>query len=192
MDGLLAAAVALLVALVVLGLFARLIACLFSAKSRRTVRRHWLLHTLWGLVAVLIVPVVLIPANCDYSTRAKVSEGFALAAEAKTAVTEFWVEHGSLPASNEEAGISRTISSQYVDAVVISEEGVITVRYVRTDLLPDHVRGRTIVTRPVIINGKLEWDCTGGDVPAKERPVQCRPRTEEAAGSDSLDTQRLS
>jgi uncharacterized BrkB/YihY/UPF0761 family membrane protein len=63
----------------------RLLRCLWSRRARRAVRRRWLLHILWALFSAaflaFIVFVALSP-KADYTARAKVYEGFALAAAA--------------------------------------------------------------------------------------------------------------
>jgi len=123
------------------------------------------------LTIVLGVLAVGIPQNADYTVRAKATEGLAMAGAAKVAVTEFFVQYGSFPASNFETGLDepREMSGSYVESVTVSAGGVITVVYKGTP-----IEGDTIVLRPSEIDGALQWSCTDGTLPRKHRPSNCR------------------
>ena len=59
------------------------------------------------VVAIIaILAAIALPAYQDYLIRSQVSEGAVLADGAKTAVSEFYSNHGTFPADNASAGLS--------------------------------------------------------------------------------------
>ena len=86
------------------------------------------------MVVVTIIGILAsfaIPAYQDYTIRAQVSEGMALAAIAKTAVAEEFLTGGVPPADRSDAGMSADptdTSGRYVAAVDIAN-GVLTITY---------------------------------------------------------------
>ncbi len=59
------------------------------------------------VVAIIgILAAIAIPAYQDYTIRAQVSEGLTLAAGAKTAVSEYFLERGAWPTDNATAGLA--------------------------------------------------------------------------------------
>ncbi len=163
------------IGLVVLGFPVRLIACVFSAKTRQQVRRRWFLHTVWGLFTLFIVVAVSVPDYSDYTVRARVSEGFAIGARTKTAVSEFWLQNGRFPSNNTEVGIEQSPNSRYVQNLTVDEGGKVTVTFTNDDVLSSDARGRTIVFTPESVENEVKWYCTGGTMPYRYRPANCRP-----------------
>ncbi len=176
MEDLLILTLFVLVAVLMLGFPVRIIACAFSGKIRQAVRRRWLLHSIWGLLAILCFLVGVIPMypGSDYTARAKVQEGLSLASVARAAVNEFRLNQGRFPASNAQAAIADKIDGTYVESVLIGPQGIITVTYRQGNLLPNKAGGRTIVLRPKVVNDGVEWNCKGGDMPDKYRSRSCR------------------
>src|SRR6187455_2412570 len=79
------------------------------------------------VIAILgILLAIAIPAYNDYSIRARVSEGINVAAAAKLSVSEYTLSNNGTPADNTAAGYKGTITSKWVDTIVITG-GVITV-----------------------------------------------------------------
>jgi type IV pilus assembly protein PilA len=84
------------------------------------------------VVAIIgILAAIAIPAYQDYTIRAQVSEGLNLAAAAKAAVAETFLNRGTAPANRTVAGMSANAtdtSGKYVTQVAVLN-GVITVTY---------------------------------------------------------------
>src|SRR5687768_17953843 len=84
------------------------------------------------VVAIIgILAAIAIPAYQDYTIRAQVSEGLNLAAAAKAAVAETFLNRGAAPANRTQAGMSATATDtrgKYVASVEV-DDGVITIVY---------------------------------------------------------------
>ena len=84
------------------------------------------------VVAIIgILAAIAIPAYQDYTIRAQVSEGLNLAAAAKAAVAETFLNRGVAPANRTEAGMSANATDtngKYVTQVDVTN-GVIAVTY---------------------------------------------------------------
>ena len=84
------------------------------------------------VVAIIgILAAIAIPAYQDYTIRAQVSEGMNLAAAAKAAVSEFFLNRGRPPMNRTEAGmsaVSTDTSGKYVTAVDVID-GAIVITY---------------------------------------------------------------
>ncbi|HQA27540.1 MAG TPA: pilin [Candidatus Competibacteraceae bacterium] len=146
------------------------------------------------VVAIIgILAAIAIPAYQDYTIRSQVTEGLNLAAEAKTAISEFNSDRGRLPANNTSAGVSvaTSITGNYVTSVAISGSGLITITY-GNKANAANLAGKTIGLAPVRnAAGGLVWFCghapSAGSVTApagastattaadKYMPASCRP-----------------
>lgn len=134
------------------------------------------------VVSVSILPIgilaaIAIPAYQDYVVRAQVTEGLNAAGAAKTAVAKLYLEHGEVCESNDRCNVPHGSESQYVSDVTVGPGGSITVMFSSLD---ERVSGRTLVFIPSEgqdSDGKdsVVWDCKGGTLPAKYRPIACRP-----------------
>ena len=86
------------------------------------------------VVAIIgILAAIAIPAYQNYTIRAQVAEGVALAAGAKTANWDYFAEHGTFPPSNTSAGLpsATPISGGYVQSVSTAN-GLITITNEKT------------------------------------------------------------
>ena len=125
------------------------------------------------VVAIIgILAAVAIPAYSDYTIRAKVTEGVGMAAAAKTAISEYRLSKAGFPPTNVSAGMSNTISSQFVSGVQVGAGGTITVTF--TNTASTNIGGKTLIYTPTFTNSTVQWSCTAGTLDSKYRPAACR------------------
>lgn len=137
----------------------------------KKVQQGFTLIELMIVVAIIgILAAVAIPSYQDYTKRAHVSEGFALAGAAKTSVSEYYASEGAWPTDNATAGLAgaTSISGNSVTSVSVASE-VITITYnakVSTG-------GANVTLTASDTGGGINWACAG-TVPTKLRPSNCR------------------
>jgi type IV pilus assembly protein PilA len=120
------------------------------------------------VVAIIgILAAIAIPAYQDYTIRAQVSEGMNLAAAAKAAVAESFLNRGAAPANRTQAGMSGNATDtrgKYVSQVEVAN-GVITVTYGGAEV-NDAIDGDTLVLTPYVTpDNSVAWRCAGAPVP---------------------------
>ncbi|MBH5614618.1 pilin, partial [Neisseria meningitidis] len=93
-----------------------------------TLQKGFTLIELMIVIAIVgILAAVALPAYQDYTARAQVSEAILLAEGQKSAVTEYYLNHGIWPGDNSSAGVatSSKIKGKYVKEVEV-KNGVVT------------------------------------------------------------------
>lgn len=142
----------------------------------KKVQQGFTLIELMIVVAIIgILAAIAIPAYQDYTIRAQVSEGINLASGAKSAISEYFMDSGNLPASNTEAGLEGTITGNYVTSVVVggtAADGVVTVTY--GSQANTAIGGQTLTLTPVTSAGSVAWTCSAGSLASKHVPSACR------------------
>ena len=134
------------------------------------------------VIAIIgILAAIAIPAYKDYTIRAQVSEGLSLASGAKAAVSEFYMDSGVFPVTNDEAGIAAAaaILGRYATDVTVGALGIITVTYnnagqTHADLVAD---GGLLVLTPTsgLAQASVTWNCDAAStLPDKWLPAACR------------------
>jgi type IV pilus assembly protein PilA len=115
---------------------------------------------------------IAIPAYQDYTIRAQVSEGLNLAAAAKAAVSESFLNRGRAPANRTEAGMSDNAtdtSGKYVTQVDVIN-GAIVVMYGNeaNAVIIDETLGLTPYETPDL---SVAWKCGGALAPTGLSPM---------------------
>ncbi|HFC4651021.1 TPA: pilin, partial [Neisseria gonorrhoeae] len=93
-----------------------------------TLQKGFTLIELMIVIAIVgILAAVALPAYQDYTARAQVSEAILLAEGQKSAVTEYYLNHGTWPEDNTSAGVASPtdIKGKYVKEVEV-KNGVVT------------------------------------------------------------------
>ena len=124
--------------------------------------------------AIGILAAISIPAYQDYLARSQVSEGAVLADGAKTAVAEYYSNHGTLPADNAAAGLAESpaIRGKYVSSVAVSG-GRIAVAF-DTAGANATIRDKLLILTPAPAQGSMTWSCTDSTLPDRDLPMSCR------------------
>ncbi|EMS5825114.1 pilin, partial [Neisseria gonorrhoeae] len=91
--------------------------------------------------------------------RAQVSEAILLAEGQKSAVTEYYLNHGEWPANNGAAGVasSSSIKGKYVKEVKV-ENGVVTAKMLSSGVNKE-IQGKKLSLWARRENGSVKWFC---------------------------------
>ncbi|PPZ61102.1 prepilin-type cleavage/methylation domain-containing protein, partial [Neisseria gonorrhoeae] len=91
--------------------------------------------------------------------RAQVSEAILLAEGQKSAVTEYYLNHGTWPADNGAAGVasSSSIKGKYVKSVTVTN-GVVTAE-MKSDGVNKEIKGKKLSLWARREDGSVKWFC---------------------------------
>ncbi|EMT2040338.1 pilin, partial [Neisseria gonorrhoeae] len=92
--------------------------------------------------------------------RAQVSEAILLAEGQKSAVTEYYLNHGTWPKNNDEAGVASSpsdIKGKYVESVTVTN-GVVTAQMASTGVNKE-IQGKRLSLWAKRQAGSVKWFC---------------------------------
>ena len=153
-----------------------------NQRVSRKLQQGFTLIELMIVVAIIgILAAIAIPAYQDYTIRAQVSEGLSLADGAKTAVAEYYTNHGTMPTSNAAAGLATdtSITGNYVSQVNAAG-GKILVTFSNTapQKANQAINGGVLSVSAVTAGGgSIKWTCgttaAGTTIATKYLPSSC-------------------
>ncbi|MBH5515795.1 pilin [Neisseria meningitidis] len=153
-----------------------------------TLQKGFTLIELMIVIAIVgILAAVALPAYQDYTARAQVSEAILLAEGQKSAVTEYYLNHGTWPSNNSDAGVatSTDIKGKYVKEVKVAN-GVITATMLSTGVNKE-IQGKKLSLWAKRQAGSVKWFC-GQPV---TRAAKAKDDVTAATGTDKIDTKHL-
>ncbi|EMS3166811.1 pilin, partial [Neisseria gonorrhoeae] len=122
--------------------------------------------------------------------RAQVSEAILLAEGQKSAVTEYYLNHGKWPENNGDAGVASpasNIKGKYVQKVEVAK-GVVTAQMLSSGVNKE-IQGKKLSLWARRQDGSVKWFC---GQPVKRAAKAKDDVTDDAtAGNDKIDTKHL-
>ncbi|CNR18997.1 pilin [Neisseria gonorrhoeae] len=125
-----------------------------------TLQKGFTLIELMIVIAIVgILAAVALPAYQDYTARAQVSEAILLAEGQKSAVTEYYLNHGIWPEDNTSAGVasSSSIKGKYVESVTVAK-GVVTAQ-MKPSGVNNEIKDKRLSLWGRRENGSVKWFC---------------------------------
>ncbi|EMR8625805.1 pilin [Neisseria gonorrhoeae] len=121
--------------------------------------------------------------------RAQVSEAILLAEGQKSAVTEYYLNHGIWPENNASAGVASSaadIKGKYVESVTVAK-GVVTAQMASTGVNKE-IQGKKLSLWGRRENGSVKWFC---GQPVTRDKADADTVTDDANGNDGINTKHL-
>ncbi|HEZ3980670.1 TPA: pilin [Neisseria meningitidis] len=153
-----------------------------------TLQKGFTLIELMIVIAIVgILAAVALPAYQDYTARAQVSEAILLAEGQKSAVTEYYLNHGKWPGDNSSAGVASAskIKGKYVQSVTVAN-GVVTATMLSTGVNKE-IQGKKLSLWAKRQDGSVKWFC-GQPV---TRDANATDDDVTAASDKQIDTKHL-
>ncbi|HGH6137017.1 TPA: pilin [Neisseria meningitidis] len=156
-----------------------------------TLQKGFTLIELMIVIAIVgILAAVALPAYQDYTARAQVSEAILLAEGQKSAVTEYYLNHGIWPANNSDAGVASSasdIKGKYVQSVIVAN-GVVTAEMKSTGVNKE-IKGKELSLWAKRQDGSVKWFC--GQPVTRANKATDDGVTADAAAAKKIDTKHL-
>ncbi|HFA4751499.1 TPA: pilin [Neisseria gonorrhoeae] len=158
-----------------------------------TLQKGFTLIELMIVIAIVgILAAVALPAYQDYTARAQVSEAILLAEGQKSAVTEYYLNHGEWPKNNDSAGVASAskIIGKYVKEVEVNN-GVVTAT-MKSDGVNNEIQGKKLSLWARRQDGSVKWFCgqpvTRTEANAKDDTVTA---ANDAGNGTNIETKHL-
>ena len=141
----------------------------------QVIQKGYTLVELMVVVAIVgIIAIVALPAYQNYLIRAQVSESLTLSSATKVAISDYYVQAGSWPKDNKEAGISdkSEIAGKYTKEVKV-KDNVIEIKFSKD--AHKMIKNKKVTLTAVDNDGSINWSCAGdGKFDPKHLPSICR------------------
>ncbi|HFA7001216.1 TPA: pilin [Neisseria gonorrhoeae] len=125
--------------------------------------------------------------------RAQVSEAILLAEGQKSAVTEYYLNHGEWPENNDKAGVASPsdIKGKYVESVTVAK-GVVTAQMASTGVNKE-IKGKRLSLWAKREDGSVKWFC---GQPVTRAAADAKDAKDDVAadngnGNGKIDTKHL-
>ncbi|HGH6890508.1 TPA: pilin [Neisseria meningitidis] len=155
-----------------------------------TLQKGFTLIELMIVIAIVgILAAVALPAYQDYTARAQVSEAILLAEGQKSAVTEYYLNHGEWPKNNTSAGVASSatdIKGKYVEKVEVAK-GVITATMLSTGVNKE-IQGKKLSLWAKRQAGSVKWFC---GQPVTRADANAKDDVAAATDNKKIDTKHL-
>ncbi|EMU5024319.1 pilin [Neisseria gonorrhoeae] len=155
-----------------------------------TLQKGFTLIELMIVIAIVgILAAVALPAYQDYTARAQVSEAILLAEGQKSAVTEYYLNHGKWPKDNASAGVASTptdIKGKYVQKVEVNN-GVVTAQ-MNPSGVNKEIQGKKLSLWAKRENGSVKWFC---GQPVQRADAGAANDAVKDAAADKIETKHL-
>ncbi|ENX0801628.1 prepilin-type N-terminal cleavage/methylation domain-containing protein, partial [Neisseria gonorrhoeae] len=145
-----------------------------------TLQKGFTLIELMIVIAIVgILAAVALPAYQDYTARAQVSEAILLAEGQKSAVTEYYLNHGEWPKDNTSAGVASSdkIKGKYVQKVEVAK-GVVTATMASSNV-NNEIKGKKLSLWAKRQDGSVKWFCG--------QPVKRESNNDDTVTADGTD-----
>ncbi|HEZ8835153.1 TPA: pilin [Neisseria gonorrhoeae] len=121
--------------------------------------------------------------------RAQVSEAILLAEGQKSAVTEYYLNHGEWPKDNTSAGVASSgeIKGKYVQSVTVAN-GVVTAT-MKSDGVNKEIQGKKLSLWAKRQAGSVKWFC--GQPVKRDDNAANDDVTDDANGNNGINTKHL-
>jgi type IV pilus assembly protein PilA len=135
-----------------------------NAQFKNFRQQGFTLIELMIVVAIVgVLAAIALPAYQDYTIRAKVSEGLARAAEAKTSVSELYSSTGSLGSTTASAGFN-SAAAGWVTSVTCDSGGCGLINITMNSTKIPQLASANVFSLSVqsTANGVVVWKCKKG------------------------------
>ncbi|HGS8582791.1 TPA: pilin [Neisseria gonorrhoeae] len=122
--------------------------------------------------------------------RAQVSEAILLAEGQKSAVTEYYLNHGKWPSDNSAAGVASSpsdIKGKYVQSVTVTN-GVVTAQMASTGVNKE-IKDKRLSLWAKRQDGSVKWFC--GQPVTRDAADKADDTVADAADANGIDTKHL-
>ncbi|HFA3947234.1 TPA: pilin [Neisseria gonorrhoeae] len=155
-----------------------------------TLQKGFTLIELMIVIAIVgILAAVALPAYQDYTARAQVSEAILLAEGQKSAVTEYYLNHGKWPENNDSAGVASAseIKGKYVKQVEV-KNGVVTAT-MNSSGVNKEIQGKRLSLWGRRENGSVKWFC--GQPVTRDNVAADNDDVTDDKNNNGIDTKHL-